>query len=620
MYGYICSNCGAEISANDDYCAHCGAKIVSLSEKRFCSRCGNKLDDETGFCVNCGSLKADPPVSAGVYPYTSVPGEGLSGTFAGSRPENFMESPTEIIGDKSAERFVENPRDIFIETPMERFGERPRERFTENPADRYAERPEGRYDDGSYERYDDRPGAGKDAKRNEKAGNKAADKKADRKKSRGDGEKTGLAARFKALPMPAKIAIISGIAIIIILIAFSVATLVNNALSLAPVPASSPSPPPPSEDPVESPPASIQSVSLIHNGLPVTDITIQVEESAMLRVIIKPDGIEEIIEWTNNNQDTVEVNYTDPDGSVITVTGLKRGSARLTVKVGEIETVCIIRVEEELPPEAESIAITSNGLPFTQAELLTGESIDLRITVEPEGVADEIILSSTAAGIIEITPNTDDKTDIKITGVGKGTTTLQVSVGRILVECVFEVLETWDEAYAELLRNPENYQKDISDWNDIRGSFNEDYISRFTLRDLDSNEPPELLLVFEAQAGYANSFILVYTYQQSALSFIGRLDGAGAWSGFFTSKNPDHPGIFSQGGRMGHLFTNYAEMRSGRLEIIDVAYEEEHSDSGEYEQRITIYNENLFKEFESTVLLEAHEINEANIQRYVLNR
>jgi len=569
MKDFVCGNCGAGIDVTEDFCESCGARVVFDSDIRYCSRCGRRVVGDTEICVNCGadcSIKNEyPEQNTGIYQYNE--------TQAGRSPEIFSRGPT----GQSTEKYSDwSPKSEY---PTERLY---RERSMDQPTERY------------------------NPTRTDKS----------RKSTGPIKEKPkGFKATFAAFPLSTKVAIFGLLGIICILIIIGIVSLVSNALGVA-TPDAVVSPPP--EEPTASPVISVTAVSLIHNGLSISDKDIMVGESISIRVEIEPDGIDDEILWTNRNPDIVEVMYDNQKKSIITVIGLAPGSSRLSVKVGGIEAVCIIRVEEEElpPPVAETVTLTHNRTPVDKAELLVGESLDMQIIIEPEGVEDEIIMTVTTQGIVEIKTNTADVTEITVSGKAEGTTTLSIVVGNVWFECIFEVFdERWRDAYAEFLRTPANYQKDIIDWNSIRETFYEDHSARFTLRDLDNDGMYELLMVFEAQVGFAQSFVLVYTYRQNEVIFVGRFDGAAAWANFKTVSNSEYPGVFSHGGRMGHFYVNYAEIRNGRLVITEVAYEEDHTDWGEIVQQTTVYDENLYREFRNAALIEAFEITAANIQR-----
>ena len=57
-----CSSCGAALSQEDNFCAHCGVK-VEKAPAAVCPACGAVLSAEAVFCSQCGSKLASSPSS-----------------------------------------------------------------------------------------------------------------------------------------------------------------------------------------------------------------------------------------------------------------------------------------------------------------------------------------------------------------------------------------------------------------------------------------------------------------------------------------------------------------------------------------------------------------------------
>ena len=57
-----CSSCGAALSQDDNFCAHCGVK-VEKAPAAVCPACGAVLSAEGVFCSQCGSKLASSPSS-----------------------------------------------------------------------------------------------------------------------------------------------------------------------------------------------------------------------------------------------------------------------------------------------------------------------------------------------------------------------------------------------------------------------------------------------------------------------------------------------------------------------------------------------------------------------------
>ena len=249
-----------------------------------------------------------------------------------------------------------------------------------------------------------------------------------------DDKRNGLKAKFKALPRPAKVAIICGIVALCILIGLGIAFIVHNALSLTPVRED-----PINENPVEPLPPTVRSVEITESGLPISDKTLEFGESVALLVKIEPEGIDEEVIWTNRNPDIVEIDYVNTNKTIVNITGISQGTTRLTAAVGGREAVCIIRVGEEPPPQAEVVTILYDANPISSSEIFVDDNIVIQISIEPEGVVDEIIFSNNNTDVIEAIPSNSGNTEIMITGKSPGTATLTVTVGDISAVCVFNV-------------------------------------------------------------------------------------------------------------------------------------------------------------------------------------
>ena len=243
----------------------------------------------------------------------------------------------------------------------------------------------------------------------------------------------GLKAKFKALPRETKIALICVIVLFAILIIIGIVILVNNALSLTPVPERPVAPPP--ADPVLT---GVQSVRITHDGAVFSDGVVEIGESINLRVVIEPDDTDDEVIWTNHNTSVIEVTYNNAKRTDITVTGIGRGMVRLTAKAGGVEAVSVFRVIDGPPPEAESVIITFDGSPVENVDIYVGDSIPLRILVEPEGVVDDIIFKSSNPDILEAVPSNIFGNEIIVTAVSEGIATLTVTVSEISVECIFK--------------------------------------------------------------------------------------------------------------------------------------------------------------------------------------
>ena len=89
------------------------------------------------------------------------------------------------------------------------------------------------------------------------------------------------------------------------------------------------------------------------------------------------------------------------------------------------------------PPEVRSVSIVygSQNRVMTDFTVRVGEPVPLRVRVEPAGVGEEIIWFSSNTAVFEVVPTNMEGTAARVTGQGRGTATLTVTVGGITAEC-----------------------------------------------------------------------------------------------------------------------------------------------------------------------------------------
>jgi len=118
-------------------------------------------------------------------------------------------------------------------------------------------------------------------------------------------------------------------------------TSVDGTNRVSPTPTPSPTP----DAITESPTQKVQKVTITYNNKENKDFTAKVAEKVALRVRIEPvDAGEEII-WESSNTKVFDVVATNTEKTQATVTGIGKGVATLTVKVGGVEAECIVRVK-----------------------------------------------------------------------------------------------------------------------------------------------------------------------------------------------------------------------------------------------------------------------------------
>ena len=112
-----------------------------------------------------------------------------------------------------------------------------------------------------------------------------------------------------------------------------------------------PEPPEPIEEdepPPEPNPQQVESVVIRYDSTPKSDVTARVGEQVPLNIVIEPAGIEfeGEIEWISERPDYFDVVIApNTENLRATVTGIGVGTAKLIVKVGDIEAECIFRIK-----------------------------------------------------------------------------------------------------------------------------------------------------------------------------------------------------------------------------------------------------------------------------------
>ncbi|MCL2152652.1 MAG: hypothetical protein FWH57_06820 [Oscillospiraceae bacterium] len=86
-------------------------------------------------------------------------------------------------------------------------------------------------------------------------------------------------------------------------------------------------------------------------------------------------------------------------------------------------------------PEVRSVTITYAGKEKKDFTVKVGESVSLRVKIDPVGVEEEIIWTSSDRNVFEVVELNTEKTSAKVTGIGAGVATLTVTVGDVVAEC-----------------------------------------------------------------------------------------------------------------------------------------------------------------------------------------
>jgi len=98
--------------------------------------------------------------------------------------------------------------------------------------------------------------------------------------------------------------------------------------------------------------------------------------------------------------------------------------------------------EEPTPepaPTVRNVIITYNGRENRDFTASVGERVDLRVTVVPDGIEEEVIWTSSNESIFQVVPTNTQGTAARVTGLGRGTATLTASVGGFDAECIVRV-------------------------------------------------------------------------------------------------------------------------------------------------------------------------------------
>ena len=101
-------------------------------------------------------------------------------------------------------------------------------------------------------------------------------------------------------------------------------------------------------EPVDETPSpvapTVESVTIRYQNSPRKEFTAKISEQVPLNIKIEPAGVEAEIEWLSSNTTVFDVVETDTTHIKAKVTGKAKGSGTLTVRVGDVEATCIVRV------------------------------------------------------------------------------------------------------------------------------------------------------------------------------------------------------------------------------------------------------------------------------------
>jgi hypothetical protein len=191
--------------------------------------------------------------------------------------------------------------------------------------------------------------------------------------------------------------------------------------------------------------------------------------------------------------------------------------------------------------------------------------------------------------------------------------TLALSMSILLVSVPFSMTPyvnatsvngTWQEAYTELLKNPENQREWYGDGYDF-------YVdNEFALRDIDGNGIPELVLLGQMpQSDESYHWVDIYTFNKGLQSMDDRL--LLQYGYVSISENPEFPGLFPANDASGFA-SYYITIKNGQFDctLISSLFEEfVYGNAG-----APVINE---WENGELSILEAYSINDANIAKVI---
>jgi len=119
------------------------------------------------------------------------------------------------------------------------------------------------------------------------------------------------------------------------------------------------------------------------------------------------------------------------DEDVTSVTGIKPVTPSPTDESPDID-------ETSPPPSIQvmAVAITYSGRVKTDISVKVGERVPLKVRIDPMGVDEEVLWYSSDTSIFGVVPDSLERTQAIVTGVGLGNATLTVTVGDIETTCI----------------------------------------------------------------------------------------------------------------------------------------------------------------------------------------
>jgi DNA-directed RNA polymerase subunit RPC12/RpoP len=95
--------------------------------------------------------------------------------------------------------------------------------------------------------------------------------------------------------------------------------------------------------------------------------------------------------------------------------------------------------EPSPPPEVRSVKIYFANRETTDFSMNRGDRVALRVRIEPVGLDEEVIWTSSNPNIFDVVADSVEGTAATVTAIGSGNATLRVSVGGREAECIVRV-------------------------------------------------------------------------------------------------------------------------------------------------------------------------------------
>ena len=121
------------------------------------------------------------------------------------------------------------------------------------------------------------------------------------------------------------------------------------------------------------------------------------------------------------------------EDDTVTVTGINPVSPTPSPSPTPVE------IQDTENPKVKSVLITYNKKAKHDFTAKVGDKTVLGVKVEPLGIEEEIIWSSSNRKVFEVVVLNTEMTQATVTGIGKGTATLTVSVGGVEDECIVRI-------------------------------------------------------------------------------------------------------------------------------------------------------------------------------------